>query len=110
MELSDISNAFWLNEEHTSFQCDCNIPGFGIVPLTVAENDGGDVSTEVWNLRDQFPIAEYEDRDKTQEYQEEVEILKQQLANTDYQAIKYAEGQISEEDYAPIRFESGQFF
>ena len=29
--------------------------------------------------------------------------IKENLANTDYQAIKYAEGQISEEDYAPIK-------
>ena len=29
--------------------------------------------------------------------------LKQQLASTDYQAIKYAEGWISEQDYAPIK-------
>ncbi len=33
----------------------------------------------------------------------EIETLKQQLADTDYQAIKYAEGQISEEEYAPIK-------
>jgi len=29
--------------------------------------------------------------------------LKSQLAATDYQAIKYAEGLIQEEDYAPIK-------
>ena len=28
--------------------------------------------------------------------------LKQNLANTDYQAIKYAEGRMTEEEYAPI--------
>lgn len=33
----------------------------------------------------------------------EIEELKTRLLNTDYQAIKYAEGQISEEDYMPIR-------
>lgn len=31
--------------------------------------------------------------------------LKQQLAQTDYKAIKYAEGWISEADYAPIKAE-----
>jgi hypothetical protein len=30
-------------------------------------------------------------------------LLKSQLAKTDYQAIKYAEGWISEEEYAPIK-------
>lgn len=32
-----------------------------------------------------------------------VEELKKKLSDTDYQAIKYAEGEISEEDYAPIK-------
>lgn len=29
--------------------------------------------------------------------------LKQQLSDTDYKAIKYAEGWISDEEYAPIK-------
>lgn len=29
--------------------------------------------------------------------------LKNKLFNTDYQAIKFAEGELSEEEYAPIR-------
>ena len=33
----------------------------------------------------------------------EILILKQKLFDTDYQAIKYAEGQFSEEEYAPIK-------
>ena len=33
----------------------------------------------------------------------QIEILKLKLAKTDYKAIKYAEGLISEEDYAPIK-------
>lgn len=32
-----------------------------------------------------------------------IDVLKQQLSDTDYQAIKYAEGQISAEDYEPIK-------
>ena len=34
---------------------------------------------------------------------DKIRILKQKLASTDYQAIKYAEGQISYEEYAPIK-------
>lgn len=34
-----------------------------------------------------------------------IEELKAQLAETDYKAIKYAEGFISEEEYAPIKAE-----
>lgn len=32
-----------------------------------------------------------------------IEKLKKKLEETDYQAIKYAEGLISEEDYKPIK-------
>lgn len=32
-----------------------------------------------------------------------IEELKKKLDETDYQAIKYAEGQISEEEYQPIK-------
>lgn len=40
--------------------------------------------------------------EKTQELVE-IETLKQQLADTDYQAIKYAEGQLTAEEYEPIK-------
>jgi hypothetical protein len=35
----------------------------------------------------------------------QIEILKYKLSQTDYKAIKYAEGWISEEEYAPIKAE-----
>lgn len=35
----------------------------------------------------------------------EIEELKQKLIDTDYQAIKYAEGHLSEEEYTPIKEE-----
>jgi hypothetical protein len=35
--------------------------------------------------------------------EEQVALLKQKLADTDYKAIKYAEGWISEEEYEPIK-------
>lgn len=34
---------------------------------------------------------------------DELEVLHKNLQSTDYKAIKYAEGLISEEDYAPIK-------
>ena len=37
--------------------------------------------------------------------EEEIISLKLQLSDTDYKAIKYAEGWISEEEYAPIKAE-----
>lgn len=38
-------------------------------------------------------------------YQQKINELKRKLSATDYKAIKYAEGLISEEDYAPIKAE-----
>lgn len=35
--------------------------------------------------------------------EKQITVLKKKLSDTDYQAIKYAEGQISENDYAPIK-------
>ena len=32
-----------------------------------------------------------------------IEMLKAELASTDYKAIKYAEGWLTEEEYAPIK-------
>jgi hypothetical protein len=32
-----------------------------------------------------------------------ISVLKAKLRNTDYQAIKFAEGELSEEEYVPIR-------
>lgn len=45
----------------------------------------------------------------TEEYvkdiQRQIAEIKKELASSDYKAIKYAEGWISEEDYAPIKAE-----
>jgi 5-bromo-4-chloroindolyl phosphate hydrolysis protein len=43
------------------------------------------------------------DRELTQEKSEQIMQLRGQLHNTDYKAIKYAEGELTEEEYAPIR-------
>lgn len=39
------------------------------------------------------------------QYRLEITQLKKQLSDTDYKAIKYAEGQISEEEYASVKAE-----
>jgi hypothetical protein len=48
------------------------------------------------------PMKTEEDLLKDQ-YRLEITQLKKQLSDTDYKAIKYAEGQISEEEYASVR-------
>ena len=48
-------------------------------------------------------IAEREAHQPTIE--ERIEMLKSELESTDYKAIKYAEGWLTEEEYAPIKAE-----
>lgn len=48
-------------------------------------------------------LAEKQIIEQTQNKLNQIADLKSQLAATDYQAIKFAEGWISAEDYAPIK-------
>lgn len=50
-------------------------------------------------------FADLERKAKIRENKAEIAELKQKLADTDYEAIKYAEGWIDSEDYAPIKAE-----
>ena len=52
--------------------------------------------------KDVCPMKTEQDLLKDQ-YRIEITQLKKQLSDTDYKAIKYAEGQISEEGYASVR-------
>ena len=56
-----------------------------------------------WTYRkDLCPMKTEQDLLKDQ-YKLEITQLKKQLSDSDYKAIKFAEGQISEEDYASVR-------
>ena len=56
-----------------------------------------------WTYRKELcPMKTEEDKLKDQ-YRLEITQLKKQLSDTDYKAIKYAEGQISESEYSAIR-------
>ena len=58
-----------------------------------------------WTYKKELcPMKTEEDLLKDQ-YRSEIQQLKKQLSDTDYKAIKYAEGQISEEEYASVRAE-----
>lgn len=48
-------------------------------------------------------IAEKNKASQRLEILQEIDELKKQLVDTDYKAIKYAEGQLTEEEYAPIK-------
>lgn len=49
-----------------------------------------------------FTFAEKEQTPSEPSPAIKIMILKQKLSDTDYQAIKYAEGRMTEEEYAPI--------
>lgn len=72
--------------------------------VNIEVKDGYCVGMEVNQDALDAYLAEYPDPDpKIVEYQAEIDELKKNLVDTDYKAIKYAEGEISEEDYAPIK-------
>ena len=54
--------------------------------------------------KDLCPMKTEQDLLKDQ-YRLEIQQLKKQLSDTDYKAIKYAEGQLTEEEYSPIRIQ-----
>jgi hypothetical protein len=64
------------------------------------KDNGGYLTYEEW-------LKQNADAFKTKELYEnalkEIRLLKLQLQATDYQAIKYAEGELSETEYAPIK-------
>ena len=58
-----------------------------------------------WTYRKELcPMKTEQDKLKDQ-YRLEIQQLKKQLSDTDYKAIKYAEGQISEDEYSEIKSE-----
>jgi hypothetical protein len=65
-------------------------------PQVLAQTKQGETLIDENNEWDEITQDEYNALSQINE-------LKSQLAKTDYQAIKYAEGWISEEDYAPIK-------
>lgn len=71
--------------------------------IAIEETQQSDING--WTYRkDLCPMKTEEDKLKDQ-YRLEITQLKKQLSDTDYKAIKYAEGQISEEEYAVIKAE-----
>ena len=77
-----------------------------------------------WNMSNNIPVTDVQQSDingyyypkdlcpmKTEQdllkdqYRIEIQQLKKALSDTDYKAIKFAEGQISEEDYSEIKSE-----
>ena len=73
-------------------------------------NENGCYIAEIEPLEDgtrQFQIKQIpqktEDEKLIEQYQSEIVELKKYLSNTDYKAIKFAEGEITESDYQEVK-------
>ena len=67
----------------------------------IADTQISDIDNWPW-VKELCPMKTEQDKLKDQ-YRLEITQLKKQLSDTDYKAIKYAEGQISESEYASVR-------
>lgn len=77
--------------------------GWDIEHNYIAISDTQQSDINGWTYRkDVCPMKTEQDLLKDQ-YRLEITQLKKQLSDSDYKAIKYAEGQISESDYSAIR-------
>lgn len=71
--------------------------------IAIEDTQVSDIDDNLYR-KDLCPMKTEQDLLKDQ-YRLEITQLKKQLSDTDYKAIKYAEGQISEEDYASVKAE-----
>ena len=79
--------------------------GSGLLSLSspLISDDYEEITEEQFNALQPQPHEPSEEELAKRETRNQIAILKKQLADTDYQAIKYAEGWLSEEEYAPIK-------
>lgn len=101
---SDKPDSFWLSEsERDNYFV---IHDNSVLAQKIRANypDIEYVLDENGNLVDvNIKTADKEKRQKREEYSKQIAQLKMQLRNTDYQALKFAEGQITAADYEAIK-------
>ena len=73
-----------------------------------AEYSGNDYRLVITDNHYKTVHVSEEERQKDQ-YRLEISQLKKQLSDTDYKAIKYAEGQLTESEYSPIRSQRAEW-
>ena len=61
------------------------------------------VNNVYMDMTEEEILANESERDLKAEKEAEIEDLKQELSDSDYKAIKYAEGWYTDEEYAPIK-------
>lgn len=97
-------------------QIDTRIVYTEVVVPAQYDDDGNIISEErIETIQKEVPVMGMVYRDATPEEEAEMQIdipikeqiaqLKEQLSATDYKAIKYAEGWLTDEEYAPIKAE-----
>jgi len=98
--LSEITLDITLTDESTNYQKTL----VSLAQRLAAEYEGNDYKLVITDNHYQVIHISEQDLLKDQ-YRLEITQLKKQLSDTDYKAIKYAEGQISEEEYASVKAE-----
>ena len=98
--LSEITLDITLTDESTNYQKTL----VSLAQRLAAEYEGTEYKLVITDNHYQVIHISEQDLLKDQ-YRLEITQLKKQLSDTDYKAIKYAEGQISESEYASIRAE-----
>ena len=96
MENYEIGLIFVDDEDYTNKANWCNENGYYIDEIEPLE-DG----TRQFQIK-QIP-QKTEDEKLIEQYQSEIVELKKYLSDTDYKAIKFAEGEITESDYQEVK-------
>lgn len=98
--LSEITLDTTLTDESTNYQKIL----VSLAQRLAAEYEGTEYKLVITD--NHYQVIHISEQDlRKDEYRLEIQQLKKALSDTDYKAIKYAEGQISEEEYAPIRLQ-----
>ena len=92
----EINQIFTDDDDYTNKAKWCNENGYYIEEIKPLE-DG----TRQFQIK-QIP-QKTEDEKLIEQYQSEIVELKKYLTNTDYKAIKFAEGELSESDYQEVK-------
>lgn len=71
----------------------------GWLDNTISKDDVQQSDVNGWTYRKEVCPMKTASDIQREEWQEEIRTLKQSLAETDYKAIKYAEGVLTDEDY-----------
>jgi hypothetical protein len=96
--LSEITLDLELTDESTNYEKTL----VSLAQRLAAEYEGNDYKLVITD--NHYSVIHISEADLLKDqYRLEITQLKKQLSDTDYKAIKFAEGQISEEDYASVR-------